>query len=95
VSKPAFKPRPITANAFLTPDNLLGKKFIFSEDAEDYGMYEVIGYYMGKDKSIEYDILFEVSDDSDDDPIRRVGAKEMTWMLDDSLYIPVDEGQNI
>lgn len=93
VSKPAVKPRPITTNEFQNPDDLLGRQFIFSEDAEpkDPGMYEVVGYYTGRDKSIEYDVLFE---DCDDDPIR-VGAKEMLEMLEDSLYLPVDQGPNI
>lgn len=85
VSNPAAVPRRIATGEFQTPEDLLGRRFIFSEDAEDSGEYEVAGYYMGRNKSIEFDVLFE---DCDDDPIR-VGSKEMTGMLEDSLYIPV------
>jgi hypothetical protein len=84
--KPAVKPQLITAKdmqSFQIPDNVLGKNFIFSPDTEASGMYEVVGYYRGKD-TVEYDIVFEDCGD----PIR-VDAEEMMGMLKDSLYEPV------
>ena len=47
-------------------------------------MYEVIGYYRERDKSVQYDVLFE-----DCDNYIRVDAKEMMGMLENSLYLPI------
>jgi hypothetical protein len=69
---------------FQIPDNLHGKRFILSPDTEASGMYEVIGYYRERDKSVQYDILFEDCDDH-----IRVDAKEMMGMLENSLYLPI------
>jgi hypothetical protein len=48
--------------------------FILSSDADsdDSGMYEVIGYHNKRDKSVQYELLF----DDCDNPIR-VDVKEM------------------
>jgi hypothetical protein len=88
VPKPAGTPRCLTADeiqSFKIPDNLLGEHFVLSPDSEDPVMYEVVGFYKGRDKSVQYDVVFE---DCDDDPIR-VDAKEMLRMLEDSLYLAV------
>jgi hypothetical protein len=68
---------------FQIPDNLHGKQFILSPDADGSGMYEIIGYYRERDKSVQYDVLFDDCEDS-----IRVDAKEMMGMLKSSLYIP-------
>ena len=60
-----------------------GKRFILTPDSDDSGMYEVVGYYRERDKSLKFDILF----DDCDDPIRVSGA-EMMGMLGYSLYLP-------
>jgi hypothetical protein len=47
-------------------------------------MYEVIGYHRKRDKSVEYDVLF----DDCEDPIL-FDAGEMMRLLEDSLYYHV------
>jgi len=85
LSKPMVEPRHITAEElrlFRDPENLHGKQFVLS-DNNDSGMYEVIGYSRKRDRTIEYEVLF----DDCGDPIM-VNAKEMMAMLEDSLYLP-------
>ena len=85
LSKPTARPRCITTedlHLFQIPDNLHGKQFILSPDADGSGTYEVIGYYRARDKSVQYDVLF----DDCDDPLQ-VGAEEMMGMLKNSLYL--------
>jgi hypothetical protein len=87
LSKPSAEPRRITTGElrlFQNPDNLHGKQFILSADNHDSVMYEVIGYSRKRDRTVEYDVLF---DDCGGDPIM-VNAKEMMTMLEDSLYLP-------
>ena len=87
LSKLAVKSRRVTPEdiqSFQIPDNLHGKQFMFSPDActDDSASYEVIGYYVARDKSVQYDVVF---DDCDD--YIRVDAVEMMRMLEDSLYL--------
>jgi hypothetical protein len=85
LSKPMVEPRHITAEElrlFRDPENLHGKQFVLSAN-NDSGMYEVIGYSRKRDRTVEYDVLF----DDCGDPIM-VNAKEMMAMLEDSLYLP-------
>jgi hypothetical protein len=80
------EPRPITTEElqlFRNPDDLLGRRFVLSPDTDDPGIYEVIAYYMKKDKTLQHDVLF----DDCGDPIT-VDMKEMAGMLQDSLYLP-------
>jgi len=81
------KLRPITAAEVLQfgsdPELLYGRQFILSPDtdASESTTYEVIGYSKKRDKSIEYEVLF---DDCPEDPIM-VGMEEMKDMLRDSF----------
>ena len=84
--KQSAEPRSITTQElqlFRKLDDLLGKCFIHSPDADDSGMYEVIAYSMKRYKTFQYDLLF----DDCGDPIT-VNMKEMADMLQDSLYLP-------
>jgi len=88
LSKPdkSTEPRCITApelQLFRSPDNLHGKQFILSPGTGEPGMYEVIGYSRKRDKTIQYEVLF----DDCPDPIT-VKAEEMMAMLEDSTYLP-------
>jgi hypothetical protein len=77
-----IEPRHITAEElrlFRDPENLHGKQFVLY----DSGMYEVIGYSRKRDRTIEYEVLF----DDCGDPIM-VNATEIMAMLEDSLYLP-------
>ena len=82
-SKPMVEPRHITAEElrlFRDPENLHGKRFILSTNTNnDSGMYEVIGYSRKRDRTVEYDVLF----DDCGDPIM-MNAKEMMALLEDS-----------
>jgi hypothetical protein len=85
LSKPMVEPRHITAEElqlFQDPKNLHGKQFVLSAD-DDSGLYEVIGYSRKRDKTVEYEVLFEECGD----PIL-LNAKEMMAMVEDSLYLP-------
>ena len=62
------------------PDMLHGKRFVLSPNSGESVGFEVIGYYKKRDKSIEYELLF---DDCADDPIR-VGPEEMKNLLQES-----------
>lgn len=80
-----IQPRHITAEElqlFQDPENLHRKQFVLS-DKDDSGMYEVIGYSRKRDRTVEYDVLFNDCGDS-----IMVSAKEMMVMLEDSLYLP-------
>jgi hypothetical protein len=84
--RPAVEPRHLTSVELLlfqNPDNLHGKQFILSPSTNESVMYEVIGYYRKRDKTVRYDVLF----DDCDDPIE-VEAEEMMGMLEDSHYLP-------
>jgi hypothetical protein len=86
LSKPSGEPRRLTAaelQLFQNPNKLHGKHFIFSPDADGAGVFEVIGYRMKRDRTIQYDVLFE---DCGGEPIL-VEADEMRSMLMDSLYV--------
>ena len=90
ISKPLMDLRCITPEdlqLFKTPDNLHGNKFLLlpaSDNDDDKScMYEVIGYSRKQDKTVTYDVLF----DNCKDPIL-VDEKEMTSLLEDSLYFP-------
>ncbi|KAI0248750.1 hypothetical protein BJV78DRAFT_1284532 [Lactifluus subvellereus] len=86
LSNPSVEPRRLTAEEhqlFQNPDELHGKQFVLSPDTDDSGTYEVIGYHRKRDKSVQYDVLF----DDCDDPIL-LDAGEMMRMLEDSLYLP-------
>ena len=79
------QPRRITAEElqlFQDPENLHRKQFVLS-DKDDSGKYEVIGYSRKRDRSVEYDVLFDDCGDS-----IMVTAKEMIALLEDSLYLP-------
>ena len=81
LSKPMVEPRHITAEEFRLfrdPENLHGKRFVLSTN-NDSGMYEVIGYSRKRDRTVEYDVLF---DDCGDPTM--VNAKEMMALLEDS-----------
>jgi hypothetical protein len=67
---------------FQDPENLHGKQFVLLANSNS-GMYEVIGYSRKRDRTVEYNVLF----DDCGDPIM-VNAKEMMEMLEDSLYLP-------
>jgi len=87
LSKPSAHPRHITAEdlrLFQNPDHLHGKQFILSPVTENSGMYEVISYFRKRDKTVQYEVLF----DDCGDPIK-LDAEEMMVMLKDSLCIPV------
>lgn len=86
LSKPSVEPRRITAEElrlFQNPENLHGKQFVLWADTCDSVMYEVIGYSRKRDRTVEYDILF----DDYKDPIV-MNTKEMMGMLEDCLYLP-------
>ena len=87
-SKPSVEPRHITVQElqlFQDPDNLHGKRFVLSPDSsDDSETYEVIGYSKKRDKTVEYDVLFDECEDPIKDPIT-VTTKEMMEMLKDSL----------
>ncbi|KAF8813564.1 hypothetical protein BYT27DRAFT_7220449 [Phlegmacium glaucopus] len=61
----------------------LSKPMQFVLSANNSGMYEVIGYSRKRDRTVEYNMLFNYCGD----PIM-VNAKEMMAMLEDSLYLP-------
>ena len=85
LSKPMVEPRHITAEElrlFRDPENLHGKQFVLSAN-NDSGMYEVIGYSRKRDRTVEYDVLFNDCED----PIM-VNAQEMMAMMEDSLSLP-------
>jgi hypothetical protein len=87
LSNPSVESRRITAEElrlFQNPDNLHGKHFVLSADNDESVMYEVIGYSRKRDRTVEYDVLF----DDCGDPIM-VNAKDMVAMLEDSLYLPI------
>jgi hypothetical protein len=86
--KLTVKPRSIQVTTkelqlFWISDNLHGKQFIIVHDPDDLAMYEVVGYYRGRDKSVQFDILFD-----DCDNHIQVSGAEMMGMLENSLYIP-------
>ena len=84
-SKPVVETRSISVEdivSFQNPDNLLGKQFVFSPDTESSGSYEVVAYCKGKDKAIQYEVLFEDCPD----PIK-FDTKGMMDMLNDSSYV--------
>jgi hypothetical protein len=86
LSKPSVEPRLLTAEErqlFQNPDKLHGKKFVLSPNTRDAGMFEVIGYYRKRDKSVQYDVLF---DDCNGPILLEEG--EMMNMMEDSLYLP-------
>jgi hypothetical protein len=90
LSKPSIEPRRITAEElqlFWSPDNLHGKQFILSPGTDESGTYEVIEYSRKRDKTIQYEVLF----DDCADPAA-VNAKEMMAMLKDSIYLPAWSG---
>ena len=87
LSKPSVEPRLLTAEErqlFQNPDELRGKKFVLTPNSGDAGMFEVIGYHWKRDKSVQYDILF---DDCGGAPIL-LDEGELMNMLEDSLYLP-------
>ena len=87
LSEPPIEPRHITAEElrlFRNPDDLHGKQFILSPDNENSGTYEVIGYSKKRDKTVEYDVLF----DGCEDPVTVNATEMMMGMLEDSLYLP-------
>jgi hypothetical protein len=71
------------SNYSKTRTNLHGKQFILYPNTNDSEMYEVIGYYRKRDKTVRYDVLF----DDCVDPIE-VDAEEMMGMLEDSHFLP-------
>ena len=78
LSKPSVEPRHITIEEhqlFRNPENLHGKMFTLSSD--DSALYEVIGYHKKRDKTVEYEILF---DDCHGDSFT-IGEEEMANML--------------
>jgi hypothetical protein len=80
------KPRSITTEElqlFQIPDYLHGKQFVIKHDSDDLAMYEVVGYYKERDKSVHFDILFNNCDDH-----IWVSRVEMMGMLEKSLYVP-------
>ena len=86
LSKPSIELRCITAEElqlFWSPDNFHRKQFILSPGTGKSGMYEVIGYSRKRDKTIQYEVLF----DDCADPIM-VNVKEMMAMLEDGIYLP-------
>jgi hypothetical protein len=85
LSMPMVQPRHITAEEiqlFQDPEHLHGKQFILL-DNDDSGMYEVTGYSRKRDRTLEYDVLFDDCEDS-----IKLNASEMTVMLEGSLYLP-------
>ena len=86
LSEPSVELRRITPEElrlFQNPDDLHGKQFVLSADNDDSGKYEVIGYSKKRDRTVEYDVLFDGCVDS-----IMVNGKEMMAMLEDSLYLP-------
>ncbi|KAF8342329.1 uncharacterized protein EI90DRAFT_3032913 [Cantharellus anzutake] len=86
LSKPSAEPRRLTPEErqlFQNPDELHGKQFVLSHDSDGSGMYEIIGYHRKRDKSVQYEVLF----DDCEDPMLLDGGEVMK-MLEDSLYIP-------
>jgi hypothetical protein len=66
------------------PDLLLGEKFILQPNTDDAEMYEVISYRKNRDKSIEFEVLFESNPQV---PLMHE-EKDMKEMLCNSHYIP-------
>jgi hypothetical protein len=67
------------------PNELHGSKFALRHNTGNLEMYEVIGYHKKRDKSVEYEVLFESIPQH---PII-YDAKDMEKMLWDSYYIPM------
>jgi hypothetical protein len=87
LSNISVEPRLLTAEErrlFQNPDKLHGEKFILSPNTEDAGVFEVIGYHRKRDKSVQYDVLF---DDCYGDPML-LDEGELMHMLEDSMYLP-------
>jgi hypothetical protein len=83
------EPRAVTtderSNFQNNPDLLLGKKFMLDPNTDTAEMYEVISYCKKRNKSVEYEVLFE---SIPQEPLM-YEEEDMKKMLDDtSHYIP-------
>ena len=84
--KSSVEPRCLTTKehqGFQNPDKLHEKQFILSPHTNNSVKYKVIGYHKKRDKSVQYDVLF---DDCGD--LILLNVEEVMKMLEDSLYIP-------